>query len=545
MMEKPWLKNYDKNVPHTLEYPELTLPEILMKTASDHPEYIATTLNDIDLTYKEINERANGFAHALHSFGVKKGDRVALILPNSPTYVIAFYGAMKIGAIAVNINVMYHGDELKNLINNSGAKIVVSLDIFIQNVLNIIKDTAVGTIVIHSVMGMEKKVEKDKGVPELIIFNDLVASQSTDEPGLDCSNNDIAVLQYTSGATGMPKAAALTHRSIISNVMQISSWNPLIYAENPSVICILPFFHVFGLTVCLHVSVLKGYRMILLPMFDWSNIVDMLDLLKKYRPVSFPAVPALWAALVSYPNVTKDHFSSIEIASGGGSPMPVWVQEKYKALTGKSIVEAYGLSEASSSTHINPFHGNAIPGSIGIPLPGTDAKIIDLKKETHECPVGEVGELVIKGPQLMDGYWQHPEKSKRALRDGWLYTGDLARMDENGFFFLVDRKDDMILSKGFNVYPTEVEKVLEMHKGVKEACVVGLPDRLGGSSITAFLVLEKEGSVEKKELIDYCKEKLPAFKMPKTIKYIDEIPKNKIGKPLRRILREQETKIKP
>jgi long-chain acyl-CoA synthetase len=325
-MKKPWLKNYEENVPHTLEYPDATLPELLKKTASDHPEYIATTLNDIDLTYKEINDRANGFAHALRSFGAKKGDRVAFILPNSPTYVIAFYGAMKIGAIVVNINVMYHGDELKNLIHNSGAKIVVSLDIFIQNVMNIINETEVETIIIHSVMGAEKTVEKEKDAPALNIFNDLVASQSTHEPTLDCSKDDIAVLQYTSGATGMPKAAVLTHRSIIANVMQISSWNPVSYAKNPSVICILPFFHVFGMTVCLHVSVLKGYRMILFPMFDWSNIVDMLDMLKKYRPVSFPAVPALWSALVSYPNVTKDHFSSIEIASGGGSPMPVWVQ---------------------------------------------------------------------------------------------------------------------------------------------------------------------------------------------------------------------------
>ncbi|MCJ7772642.1 MAG: AMP-binding protein, partial [Desulfobacterales bacterium] len=446
--------------------------------------------------------------------------------------------------IVANINVMYHGDDLKNLINNSGAKIIVTLDLFVQNALKIIKDTSVENIIIHSVMGVEKTIEKDKDVPELIIFNDLVSSQSTSEPNLDCANTDIAVLQYTSGATGMPKAVSLTHQSIISNVIQISSWNPVIYDENPSVICILPFFHVFGMTVCLHVSVFKGYRMILLPMFDWSNIVDILDLLKKYRPISFPAVPTLWAALVSYPNVTKDHFSSIEIASGGGSPMPVWVQEKYKKLTGKCIVEAYGLSEASSSTHINPFHGRALPGSIGIPLPDTDAMIVDIEKTNNQCPIGDVGELAVKGPQIMNGYWENPELTKKALHDGWLYTGDLARMDKNGFFFLIDRKDDMILSKGFNVYPTEVEKILAEHKGVKEACVVGLPDRFGGSSITAFLVLEKEASADKKELLDYCREKLPAFKMPKIIKFIDEIPKNRIGKPLRRILREQENKIK-
>jgi len=539
-MKKPWLNLYDKDVPSELVYPEVTLPELLITTASKTPEYIATTLNDIDLTYGEINDRVNGFAHALHSLGIKKGDRIALILPNSPTYVIAFYGAMKIGAIIANINVMYHGDELKNLISNSNAKIVVTLDIFVQNVLNIVKETSVENIIIHSVMGMEKTIEKDKSISDLIIFNDLVASQSTKEPDLVCQNTDIAVLQYTSGATGLPKAVSLTHKSIIANVIQISSWNPVGYGKNAAVICILPFFHVFGMTVCLHVSVFKGYRMVLLPMFDWSNIVDILGLLEKYRPISLPAVPALWAALVSYPNVTKNPFSSIEIATSGGSPMPVWVQEKYKKLTGKNIVEAYGLSEASSSTHINPFHGNIMPGSIGIPLPDTESKIVDIDKGVNECAIGEVGELVIKGPQIMDGYWQDPEKTKHALRDNWLFTGDLARMDENGFFFLVDRKDDMILSKGFNVYPTEVEKVLEEHKDIREACVVGLPDRFGGSSITAFVVLEKEDGAQKQELIDYCKENLPAFKMPKFIKFIDEIPRNKIGKPLRRILREQE-----
>lgn len=538
-MTKPWLKHYDPGVPHTLDYPEITLPEILVKTAQEHPESIATTLNDIDLTYKEINEKANGFAHALTSFGIQKGDRIVLLLPNSPTYVISSYGAMKIGAIVVNINVMYHGDELKNLIQNSKAAVVVTLDIFLQNVLNIVNDTSVARVLIHSVMGLEKNVEADKYPTEVIIFNDLVASQSIEEPVLACVHSDIAVLQYTSGSTGIPKAVALTHQSIVANVMQISNWNPIDYDENSSVICILPFFHVFGMTVCLHVSVFKGYRMILLPMFDWSNIVDILDLLKKYKPISFPAVPALWAALVSYPNVTQDHFASIEVATGGGSPMPTWVQERYKQLTGKNIVEAFGLSEASSSTHLNPFHGDAVPGSIGIPLPDTDAKIVDIENSSEECPSGEVGELIIKGPQIMKEYWQNKEKTEQALRNGWLHTGDLARMDANGYFYIVDRKDDMIISKGFNVYPTEVEKVLEQHELIKEACVVGMPDRHGGSSITAFLVLKEGSSEDRKELLEYCKENLPAFKIPKMIKFIDEIPKNRLGKPLRRILREQ------
>lgn len=536
-MDRPWLKNYDENVPQSLDYPDITLGELFIEKAAEHPENIATTYNDTDLTYREINEKANGFAHALLELGVKKGDRVAFVLPNSPTYVIAFYGLMKIGAVVANLNVMSHGPELIKFLNDSDTKMVVTLDLFVKNVAEVAAKTPVETLIIHSVLGAEKEVQFD-GKTDVLIFNDLVASQSIEEPQIDCSPDDIAVLQYTSGSTGMPKAAILTHRSILSNVIQISSWNPDPTPNNPAVFCIIPFFHVFGMTICLHVSVYKGFRMIMYPMFDWSSIIDFLKDIKKYRPISFPAVPALWAALVSHSEVDQYELSTIKIASGGGAPLPVWVQEKYYQLTQRRISQAYGLSEVSAGSHMNPFISGKISNSIGLPLPDTDVRIVDIETGQKDCSGGEVGEMIIKGPQVMQGYWKDPDRTTQALRNGWLYTGDLAKMDEDGYFYLVDRKDDLIISSGFNVYPSEIENVLVSHDKVEDAGVIGAPDRFRGENIIAYVVLAEDAEVNKKELLELCAEQLPAYKIPKMIRFTDEIPKNKVGKPLRRLLRD-------
>lgn len=538
-MTKPWLTSYDQGVPHSLTYPDSTLADLLIETSARYPHYIATTYNDVDITYQEINEKTNGFAHALLDLGVAKGDCVSLILPNSPTYIIAFYAIIKIGAIAVNINVMSHGKELIKFLNDSASKIVITLDLFVKNVTEIVKETAINNIIIHSVFGLEKEIPQDQNRPDFLILNDLVADQTKREPELGCSVEDIAVLQYTSGATGTPKAAILTHRSIVSNIMQMSSWDPKLTPNNPAIICIIPFFHVFGMTVCLHLSVCNGYRMILFPMFDWSSIIEIVNAIKKYRPVSFPAVPALWAALVSHTDAAQYNLSVIDIACSGGAPLPNWVQDKYHGLTGRNIVQAYGLSEASSTSHLTPFYGNSVSDSIGLPLPDTMVRIVDIDGGDKDCPLGEVGEMIIKGPQLMRGYWKNPELTRQILRNGWLYTGDLARMDKNGYFYLVDRKDDLIITSGFNVYPSEVEKVLMEHANVKDACVVGSPDRLRGESIVAFVVLEENTEVEKNTLISFCRKQLPEYKVPRFVRFKDEIPKNRVGKPLRKILRDE------
>jgi long-chain acyl-CoA synthetase len=520
-----------------LEYPDVSLPYFLIHGAEKHPGYIASTFNDTDITYKEMNEKVNRFAHALRALGIEKGDRVALLLPNTPTSIIACYGILKMGAIVVNINVMTAGEELEGLLNDSGSRMVVTLDLFLQNALRVVGKTRVERIAIHSVFGLEKKITPERGLPDILIFNDLVSSHPTEEPELRCAPENIAVLQYTSGATGTPKAAVLTHKNIVCNVIQVNSAMALEGLENGAVICIIPFFHVFGMTICLHLSIYKGYRMILVPQFDWSAALSLLELIEKYRPVSFPAVPPLWAALVSHPETQQYPLSSIRVPSAGGSPMPDWVQENYERMTGRRIMEAYGLSEASPTTHMNPLD-RRVPGSIGRPLPDTEAKIVEIESGDRECPTGEIGELVVRGPQVMQGYWNRPELSAKALRGGWLYTGDLARVDEDGFFYVVDRRDDLIISKGFNVYPSDVERILIRHPKVKEAAVVGKPHDIRGETITAYVVPKEREGVRKTEILEYCRENLPEFKVPRSVVFRDDIPCNPAGKPLRKILRE-------
>ncbi|MCP4666667.1 MAG: long-chain fatty acid--CoA ligase [Deltaproteobacteria bacterium] len=531
-------ENHETSNAFSLQYPDSPLPVFLLDTVARHPGYIATTFNDSDITYRELNEKVNGFAHALRALGIKKGDRVALILPNAPTYVIAAYGAMKMGAVIVNINAMTQGKELIQSLNDSGSRVVVTLDLFVQNVFAVAAKIPLEKIIIHSVFGLEKKMDPEAGVPAPLIFNDLVSAQPKEEPELRCAGEDIAVLQYTSGATGNPKAAVLTHKNIVSNVTQINGAMPVGDLGNEAVICIVPFFHVFGMTVCLHLSVFKGYRMILIPIFDWSSILSLMEMIEKYRPHSFPAVAPLWAALVSHPEAAQFPLSSIEIPSGGGAPMPPWVQENYEKLTGRKIMEAYGLSEASSTTHINPIE-HVVPGSIGVPIPDTEAKIVDIETGENECPQGDVGELIVKGPQIMEGYWNDPGLTAKALRGEWLYTGDLARVDHEGYFYIVDRRDDLIISSGYNIYPSDVEAVLMKHPEVKDVAVIGAPDAVRGQSIKAFVVLKEEGGAGKKELLAFCRERLPAYKVPKSIVFRDDIPRNPAGKPLRRVLREE------
>lgn len=537
-MNRPWLKHYDEGVPEALDYQRITLPEILNRTADEKPDFIATTFNDQDISYNEVRKKVNSLANALIAGGIRKGDRIALLLPNSPTYIYAFYAVRKAGAIVANLNVTIHGQELAQLLNHCGASAVITLDLFVKNVVDIVENTSVTQIIIHSVFGAEKEVALLPSVQPFKTVNDLVTSFPSDEPPKNYHWEDIAVLQYTSGVTGVPKAAVLTERSIVSNLTQILSWNPLPTC-NRAVICIIPFFHVFGMVICLHLSVSKGYRMILFPMFDWSSIIEIQDAVSKYKPISFPAVPALWSALVSSSDLRQQSLADIDHASGGGSSLSVSAQEKYHALTGKYISQAYGLSEVSSTAVISPFSGGRISESIGIPLPDTDVRIVDIDTGTKECQPGETGEIIIRGPQLMEGYWEDEERTKRALRNGWLFTGDLGYMDEEGFFYLVDRLDDLIISSGFNVYPSKIEEVIIKHPLVKEVAVVGRKDGKRGESITAYIVPQSAEKPSHQELRKHCVAYLPEYQVPRVFKFREELPRNKLGKPMRRLLKEE------
>jgi long-chain acyl-CoA synthetase len=539
-MKNTWLTHYAKHVPRTIAYPEIPVHRFLTDTVATHPDYIAYTFNEIDTSYRELNEKVNRFALVLQNSGVQKGDRVAFIMVNSPTQVIAFFAVLKLGAIVVNISVGISGEELINCLNNAGAKVAVTLDLFAPNLYKVLKNTEVKTVILHSVFGLEKKIPREEEIPEPQVFAELLAAvESAAEPVVEISPSDIAVLQYTSGSTGTPKAATLTHYNIVASVIQSNTWMGVKGAGNAAVMCIIPFFHVFGMSSCLLVSVLKGYRMILLPRIDLMDILSLMKMLETYKPISFPAVPSLWSAIMSRPpEAARAQFSSIQVAVSGGAPLPPAVHDKFEELTGRKIMEAYGLSEASSATHITPYPDGAPRGSIGLPLPDTEVRIMDMETGRKECAVGEVGELVVKGPQIMQGYWNNRELTAAVLRNGWLYTGDMARMDEDGYFYLVDRKDDLIISNGFNIYPGQIEDVLKRHPKVKDAAVIGIPDRIKGQAIIAVIALKEDIQGDKEEFLRYCKENLPDYRLPKTILIRDDIPRDPAGKLLRRILKQ-------
>ncbi|MCJ7642355.1 MAG: AMP-binding protein [Desulfobacterales bacterium] len=499
-MKRVWLEQYERHVLHSITYPEIPVHGFLLDTVAKHPGDIAISFNEIQIPYKELNVRVNMFAFALQKAGVEKGDRIALLLVNSPVYVIAFFAVLKIGAIVVNLNVGIQGEELIRCLNESGAKIVVTMDLFAQSIYKVIKNTGVKTVILHSVMGLEKKMRFDEEAPQPQLFQEvLAAARNTEEPAVQVSPGDVAVLQYTSGSTGVPKAATLTHSNLVASVLQSDTWMGIENAGNAAVLCVIPFFHVFGMSACLLLSVLRGYRMVLLPRIDLMDILSLLKTIETYRPISFPAVPSLWGAILSLPPETaRNQLSSIQVATSGGAPLPAWAHERFEKLTGRRMMEAYGLSEASSATHFTPYPRGGPIGSIGVPLPDTEAKIMDIETGERECSVSEIGELVVKGPQIMRGYWNNKDLTSAALRNGWFYTGDLARMDQDGFFYIVDRKDDLIISSGFNVYPSQIEEVLEKHPKIKEAAVIGVPDRIKGQAILAVIVL-REGMQEDKE----------------------------------------------
>ncbi|MEW6666653.1 MAG: AMP-binding protein [Thermodesulfobacteriota bacterium] len=540
-MNRPWLAHYETHVPHSLSYPEVPVHHFLMDTVEKHPEDTAVTFNDMHYTYKVLNERVNRFAHALLALGVEKGDRIAFLLVNSPTYVFAFFAAMKLGAVGVNISVGIQGEELARCLKGSGAKVVVTLDLFAQNVYQVIRATDVKSVILHSVFGLEKRLAVKEGLPQPLVFQELIASAgSAAEPDEHVSAGDTAVLQYTSGSTGAPKAATLTHSNLVATLTQSEAWMGVRGAGNDAVLCIIPFFHVFGMSACLLLSVMKGYRMVLLPRMDLMDILGLMNTLEAYRPISFPAVPSLWTAILSLPpEVARKHLAPIRVPVSGGAPLPSWAHERFEELTGRKIVEAYGLSEASSATHFTPYPRGGPMGSIGMPLPDTDARIMDLETGQRECGVGEIGELVVKGPQVMQGYWGDRDLTSRRLKDGWLYTGDLARMDGDGVFYLVDRKDDLIISSGFNVYPGQVEEVLMRHPKVKDAAVLGVSDPIRGQAVLAVIVTREGMAENREEILAYCRDNMPDHRVPKAVLFRKEIPRDPAGKLLRRVLKSE------
>jgi long-chain acyl-CoA synthetase len=553
--ERPWVKFYERGVPESLTYPDLTLGNVLGQTAAKYPDNTALVFYGRKISYTELDALVNRFANALTGLGVKKGDRVALMLPNVPQMVIAYYGTLRLGAIAVATNPLYHEHELEVQLRDSGAETLVAVDMFYPVISRALPKTGVKRLVLCGIKDylpfplnllypikarIEKQWVRVKRVPPIYDFLSLLGKAQATPVSTAVSPDDIAILQYTGGTTGTPKGAILTHRNLVVNAVHNRAWLTVRKEGEERVLAVIPFFHVYGMTTAMNLGVLMGASLILIPKFHTKEVLHFIN---KYRPTIFPGIQAMYMAIGNYPKIHKYDLTSIKAAISGAGPLMREVQERFEQLTKARIVEGYGLSEASPVTHCNPVFGKRKLGSIGLPFPDMDAKIMDIETGENEMPVGEPGELVVKGPQVMKGYWNKPEETARALRGGWLHTGDIAKMDEEGYFFIVDRIKDMIKTVGENVYPREVEEVLFTHPKVKDAVVVGLPhEAFMGEKIKAYIVLKEGEAATAEEIIGFCREQLSKFKVPKEVEFRSELPKTLVGKVLRRVLRDQEMK---
>ncbi|RME08134.1 MAG: long-chain fatty acid--CoA ligase [Anaerolineae bacterium] len=498
-----------------------------------------------------MSELTDRFAAALASLGVKKGDRVGLFLPNTPQFVIAYYGALKIGAIVVATNPLYTPREIEHQMNDAGVEVMVVMSNFYKTVKSVQSKTSVRTLIVTNIKetlppltaflftllkekkgGFRVKLEEgDYWMPDL-----LAKFKPEDKPEVEVGPDDIAVFQYSGGTTGTSKGAIALHRNLVANTLQIRYWMPNAEDGKEVVLMAIPLYHVYGMVAGMNFGMATGASLVMVP--NARDIKDDLDNLQKYRCTIFPGVPTLYNAINNWPDVLagKYDLSSIKACISGSAPLMRETKEKFEALTGGKVFEGYGLSEAPTATHCNPLLGENRTGSIGLPLPDVDARIVSLDDEVTVLPPGEVGELAIKGPQVFKGYHNMPTETKNALRDGWLYTGDIARMDEDGYFYIVDRKKEVIKPGGFQVWPREVEEVISSHPKVLEVGVAGVPDPKRGETVKAWVVLKPGETATAEELRAFCKEQLAAYKVPTEIEFRDELPKTTVGKILRREL---------
>jgi long-chain acyl-CoA synthetase len=558
MDEAPWFRHYEDGVPRSIEYPQITLPEALDRTVERFPDRVAlrffldARLPAPALTYRELQDATKRFATALFQLGVRKGDRVALMLPNCPQFVIAFYGALRIGAIPVNTNPMYVSREMKEQFEDSACETVVLLDQFFPRLREVHAATQVRRVIVVDVAEtlpwyarlLVHAAQRRKGehvrippAPDTHFFRDLLRAYPPTPPGADLKPTDIALLQYTGGTTGTPKAAMLTHRNLVANSLQASAWFPRAVAGREIFLGAIPFFHVYGLTSVLLFGVAVGAEIVMIPRPRPVDIV--LEAIQRFRATLFPGVPTLYAAINEHPRAGEYDLRSGALCVSGAAPLPREVFERFEALTGGRLVEGYGLTETSPFTHCAPLFGARRPGSIGLPLPDTEARIVDMTTG-EPLPSGEDGELEVRGPQVMLGYWNRPEETDEVLHDGWLRTGDVGHMDSEGYFYVVDRRKDMIDASGFKVLPREVEEVVLMHPKVREAVVAGVPDAYRGETVKAFVVLRAGEASSEEEIVEFCRLHLAAFKVPRKVEFRAELPKSMVGKYLRRVLVEEE-----
>lgn len=561
-LERPWLNHYGSTVPKSVDIPDKPLSWLMDEAARKYGANIAVEYYGTRLSYLQLESLVERFARALVQLGVKRGDRVSISLPNTPQFPIAFFGALKAGAVVVPTNPLYTSPELEHQLNDSGSTVIVMLDQFYPNLAAVRERTPLKHVILTSVsdyfpapLAFAYKASeyiKQRGKhpvdmktlmarPDTHSFKAVLGpahgSQGFQVYALPepAQSGEIAVLQYTGGTTGVPKGTMLTHRNLVSDATMSWAWSDLPLDVHHINLCVVPFFHVYGLTVAMNLSILSGSTMVLLPRF---TVKDTLKAIKKTRPDIFPGVPTMYLAVAREVEKTKQDLSSILVCISGSAPLPREVQTRFEAVSGARVVEGYGLTEASPVTHCNPVFGDRRIGTIGLPLPNTDAAIIDPDTGAF-VPVGERGEIVVRGPQVMKGYWQRPEETAKVMIGDWLRTGDIGLMNEDGYFAVVDRIKDLIIASGYNIYPHDVEEVLFQHPAVLEASVIGVPDPYRGETVRAYIVLKPGQHATAEDLTAFCKERLAIYKVPKQFVFRESLPKNLIGKVVRRELRDE------
>ena len=561
--DHPWYRFYDPRTPRSLEYPPIPFFRFLEDSARRFPDRPALIFKPAHqgfagsvMTYRELNELSDRLAAALyHELGVRKGDRVALIMPNIPQFVISYFAVQKIGGIVVATNPIYTPRELEYQLADSGATVAIVLSRIYERVKSVQPNTAVRRVVavhikeymspllklLYTLARERKEGDRVTLRDNDMWFQDLLQRYRPDQrPAVEVGPDDVAIFQYTGGTTGLSKGAVALHRNIVANVLQIRAWDPEIRDGQEVVMGALPLFHAYGMIVVLGLAMQCGATIVLVP--NPRDLPTLLDGLQRYRVTMFPGVPTLYNAINNHPDVKagKYNLRTIRACISGAAPLLLEIKRRFEEITGAKLVEGYGLSEAPTATHCNPLYGLNKEGSIGIPLPDVDAKIVSLEDGVTELPPGEIGELVLRGPQVFQGYWNRPTETENTLRNGWLYTGDIARMDEDGYFYIVDRKKEVIKPGGYQVWPREVEEVLAQHPKIKEVAVAGIPDPHQGEAVKAWVVLHEGQTATVEEIREWCRDKLAPYKIPRFIEFRSELPKSMVGKVLRRVLVEEE-----
>lgn len=560
---RPWIRHYQQGVPVNLTIPDHPLTWLLDQTVNRYPGNTAFIYYGTKLTYAQFSSLANRFATGLQRLGIKKGDRVAIALPNVPQYPIAFYGALRAGAVVVPTNPLYTEREMQHQLADSGARLIVMLDMFYPVVRAVRANTALEHIIITSPTDYlppmlrrlypltqlhahhpqppltEKELHEDK---MLHVMSAMLDSHT--KGGIEVFNlpvrttgDDLAVLQYTGGTTGISKGAMLTHRNLLANALQTRGWIPETRDGEEVVLSVAPFFHSYGLTVGMNFPIYSASAMVLLPQFKSKEVVKAI---RRYHPTQLPGIPTMYIAIMREIGKHAADLRSIKYCISGAMGLPAKVRMDWEALTGGKLVEGYGLSEASPVTHANPLNGDIRDGSVGLPLPRVDAMILD-QKTLGPAPAGAEGEIMVRGPNIMQGYWKRPEETASIFLDGWMRTGDIGKMDEEGYFYVIDRSKDLIKASGFNIFPREVEEILLLHPAVQEAAVIGIPHEYRGETVAALIVLKpgfEPSQATREDILAYCKKQLTPYKVPKLIEFRESLPKTLIGKVLKRELRE-------